>query len=150
MKLATPVVFGRNAAPVCLPDIDDVLEAKNTTCYITGWGTTGSGGSSSSILLQTSVQISDQQFCNTAYGNVISSTMICAAAPGHDTCQGDSGGPLVCFKNEGVDENGNQQGSYRQIGVTSWGRGCAMAGYPGVYARTSKFVDWIAQTVAMN
>ena len=26
--------------------------------------------------------------------------------------------------------------------VVSWGRGCALAGYPGVYAQASTYVDW--------
>ena len=37
-----------------------------------------------------------------------------------DACQGDSGGPLVL--------NG------RLLATVSWGKGCAEAGYPGVYA----------------
>ena len=65
----------------------------------------------------------------------ISEQMICAsiAAGGKSSCQGDSGGPLVLNTNEG----------WQQIGVVSWGIGCAAQGYPGVYARIAEFDDWL-------
>ena len=61
-----------------------------------------------------------------------------------DTCQGDSGGPL--FSGEGI--------TARLVGVVSVGDGCA--GYredgkemprkrPGVYARTSSALTWLAE-----
>ena len=55
--------------------------------------------------------------------------MICAGEAGKDSCQGDSGGPMTC--------------SGKHCGIVSWGYGCAAAGYPGVYAETSNFIDWI-------
>lgn len=57
--------------------------------------------------------------------------MICAGnmAGGQGVCHGDSGGPMV--KDDTV------------VGITSWGRGCAIAGQPGVYTRVSEMLAWI-------
>lgn len=46
---------------------------------------------------------------------------------GKGPCQGDSGGPLFDMV----------AGRYTQIGITSWGIGCAADGYPGVYAEVN-------------
>lgn len=58
---------------------------------------------------------------------------ICAYADGKDSCQGDSGGPLVAKEN----------GRYAIVGVVSYGHKCAEKGFPGVYARVTKNMDWI-------
>lgn len=47
--------------------------------------------------------------------------------------QGDSGSPLVCKQNQ----------TWLQIGIVSWGRGCAQPLYPGVFANVSYFLSWI-------
>jgi hypothetical protein len=55
---------------------------------------------------------------------------------GTDSCQGDSGGPIISMIG----------GQHVQVGVVSWGEGCARAGKPGVYSRVSGAYDWIAET----
>jgi len=64
-------------------------------------------------------------------GRYVSGTMIAADKDGKGTCQGDSGGPLIRI----VERNGNKV--HVQIGIVSWGAGCAYDGYPGVYAEVN-------------
>lgn len=55
---------------------------------------------------------------------LIRSDMICASGYGErDSCNGDSGGPLFWTNDDGMD---------LQIGIISWGVGCADVQYPGV------------------
>jgi secreted trypsin-like serine protease len=53
--------------------------------------------------------------------------MVAAGNGGRDTCQGDSGGPLFAQTASGL----------RQIGITSFGLGCAQRALPGVYTETN-------------
>jgi secreted trypsin-like serine protease len=62
--------------------------------------------------------------------NLVENESLCAGRRGVDTCQGDSGGPLV--RKDG-------RGRWVQVGIVSWGLGCARKGYPGVYTQLSTF-----------
>lgn len=99
--------------------------------------------SASDKLLQTSMQSFPTPSCKAIYAAsdrfknaVIGPAQVCAGLEqgGKDSCQGDSGGPLV------VRDANNCP---RQIGVVSWGAGCAEAGIYGIYTRVSAYADWI-------
>jgi trypsin len=105
---------------------------------ITGWGATaesGPGSGGSPTLMGGSVPIFNVNACANAYASVGDfvdpSTMVCAgyADGGVDSCFGDSGGPMQAPL---------QGGGYRLVGLTSWGEGCAEAGFPGVYTRVAE------------
>jgi secreted trypsin-like serine protease len=62
--------------------------------------------------------------------DLIPEDSICAGRRGVDTCQGDSGGPMV---------KRDARGRWQQVGIVSWGLGCARDGYPGVYTQLSTY-----------
>lgn len=100
-----------------------------------GWGYQAEGRRSrkSNNLLEVDVPIVADDACVAAYDGlhganpIDPTTMVCAGAKGIDSCFGDSGGPLF------VEENGAPV----QIGVVSFGEGCAREGYPGVYVEVA-------------
>ncbi len=104
-----------------------------------GWGNTSTTGDVyPAELKQVDLNIADFAACDQAYGGELTDNMICTKTPNKDTCQGDSGGPLFVS---------NRAGGVAQVGVTSFGIGCATATHPGVYARVSQYTDWIRARV---
>ena len=69
LTLSNPVTFNNQMAPVCLPADTSVLYT-NKMATVTGWGTTSSGGSLSPRLLEVNVNVTSNEFCNNAYGNI--------------------------------------------------------------------------------
>lgn len=111
---------------------------------VAGWGSTSydavddAFGPSSPVLRTTNVRVRAAETCVRDYGAGVffPSDMICASLPGQDACAGDSGGPLV----QGTGA------ALRLVGVVSWGTGCALPGYPGVYSLVSSQRCWITTT----
>jgi len=73
--------------------------------------------------------------------DLIQPDMYCAGAPtgGKDACLGDSGGP-----NYFTDPVTSTR---TQLGVVSWGIGCAEEGFPGVYTSVAYHYDFIRAAV---
>lgn len=128
------------------PDEDDSLT-------VMGWGVTSEGMSStaSDVLRSVEVDSLSNEVCeqssglyegdSVSYQGYIMANMMCAKGVDSDACQGDSGGPLVQTTTNGSTEEDVQ------VGVVSWGLGCALGSFPGVYARISAEYDWISSQV---
>lgn len=129
--------------PVAAPPIllSGVRPDSGRILRVAGWGSTSynraddSFGPSSPVLRTTTVRVRSSETCVTDYGAsvFIPTDMLCASLPKQDACAGDSGGPLV--QGTGAEA--------RLVGLVSWGTGCALPGYPGVYSLISKHACWI-------
>jgi secreted trypsin-like serine protease len=143
LKLSSPATLNTRVetVPLLVSPTQDAQAAPGTAAWVTGWGTTAFGGSTSNVLLEVSVPIVTNQTCSQAYWG-ITDNMICAGYEegGKDACQGDSGGPLVVPNGDG----------WLLAGLVSFGDGCAKPGKYGVYARVSRYVDWIQQQTSMG
>jgi secreted trypsin-like serine protease len=108
---------------------------ENGPMTILGWGQTSEDSlrQQNKLRYATVSLVGDKQ-CAKAYRKVgvelVRDEAICAGRPGVDTCQGDSGGPMV---HETADHRGVQ------VGIVSFGLGCARRNYPGVYTQVSTF-----------
>jgi len=139
IELAAPLTFTDHVQPVCLPSSDADVNMEPNKVWVTGWGTTFEGGFVTIELRQVLVPIVNTDTCQTEYpGYVQPDVMLCAGEKVKDSCQGDSGGPVVFKKND----------AWFQYALTSWGRGCAEAGYAGVYSRLVAYCDFIANTTS--
>ncbi|MGB1320989.1 MAG: S1 family peptidase [Vibrio gallaecicus] len=133
------------ASKVAIPLADQFLRNDLPTgesLTVMGWGNQNNQSDqfvSSSKLHQVNVPLVSQSVCRTASHPLyrsIGDDAFCAGFPqgGYDSCQGDSGGPIVV----------NHGGTTKQLGIVSWGIGCADENAYGVYTNLSHFTDWIA------
>lgn len=128
--------------PVTLPEkptltLATTPEHDTGVFTIMGWGADHEGGFQQRWLLKAEVPAVDDATCGAAYrdsgANFVDNAMLCAGlfgTGGVDTCQGDSGGPMVTR---------TADDAYLQVGIVSWGHGCAQAQFPGVYTQVSTY-----------
>jgi trypsin len=103
---------------------------------VIGMGYTHEGGPSSSVLNHVNVIAYSTNECVSSYGGaIIPEAMVCAGWPqgGFDSCSGDSGSPLF---------NSQRQ----QVGLTSFGTGCARAGFPGKAGMRQRYIHSISSS----
>lgn len=90
---------------------------------VTGFGAVQENGWKSSTLRKVDLRVVGAAQCRSALG-VIKDTQLCAGGTGGcDACQGDSGGPLFMRR--------TSNGQRVQVGVVSFGVGCARPDLPG-------------------
>jgi hypothetical protein len=137
----------RLAQPVNAPTMKlaTTTEYDSGTFTVAGWGAATEGGGQQRYLLKAEVPFIDDAQCGSAggiYVGLVPAEEICAGnwdSGGVDTCQGDSGGPM--FRRDNA-------GEWIQVGITSWGQGCARPLNPGVYTQVSTFAPAIAAAAA--
>ncbi|KAG7197166.1 hypothetical protein KM043_007248 [Ampulex compressa] len=116
----------------------DIAEKYTEPCVAIGWGKhiPGSNKGAGTYLRHVKLPLIPGDKCPVK--GVEGSTQLCAGLRegGRDACQGDSGGPLLC--------NGTQ------VGIVSWGEGCARPNSPGVYCRVDFYLEWLNVTIVRN
>lgn len=137
LKLTDPATINARVSPIP-PQISpegDAFVSAGQMSVVTGWGSTGEGGSAAVVLMEVAVPIVTNELCNLSYGT-INDNMLCAgyAEGGKDSCQGDSGGPLVVP---------DHAGGWQLAGLVSFGYGCARPNFYGVYTRIAHYVSWL-------
>lgn len=140
LELATPAA----SAPISFIDAAMLqFETAARPMMVTGWGTKDDG-ELSNVLRQVEVPLVARDDCRLSYGifnDEVTDNMVCAGfkAGGKDSCQGDSGGPLMTFDSDAA--------IWRQVGIVSWGDGCAQPNFYGVYTRVSRYADWVTAQI---
>jgi secreted trypsin-like serine protease len=137
------------AVEIAQPEVTNQYAVENSLATVAGWGgrvgyESGEGPTSDfpDVLHQVDLQLMTNEQCIDTLDTldtIVTNNMICAAIEegGKGSCQGDSGGPLVINTGSGI----------QQVGIVSWGIGCAAAGLPGVYTRVSQYQDWISAII---
>merc|ERR1711936_831266 len=138
LTMEDAVKYNSNIQPICLAA--GTSQFVNQRVTVAGWGTLTEGGRQPDELMKVDVDVWTNDRCKNSYGSNapggITNHMLCASRPQRDSCSGDSGGPLFSCN-----------GACTQIGIVSWGIGCAQSNYPGVYTRITAMKDWISKIV---
>jgi secreted trypsin-like serine protease len=132
LKLRSPV---KGIKPIKLATAkQNGLELPGHTLRAAGWGSRSEGGKLqfSDRMRVVSLPVVSDRAARRAYSSrspvlrYFPSLMVAAGAKGKDACQGDSGGPLF-----------NPGSTSTQVGIVSYGLGCARPGFPGVYTEVN-------------
>ena len=144
IRMDREVSFNNLIRPVCLPSMVDKLAGVEGT--VVGWGLLKEKGEIPDGLHAIQLPVIPQALCNLTSRhrkNSITDNMFCAGyMDGRgDACQGDSGGPFLMTAHDAV---------VTQVGIVSWGIGCATPDVPGIYTDVQHYLDWIHKVMEDN
>jgi len=136
IKVSETIRFSKKVRPVCLKQLEDEA-ILGKIGVITGWGSVNLTQPTEEELKESDARIVSNEECRKNYSTVdipILDTMLCGSLDGQDPCKGDSGGPFVIK---------DAKNRFNLIGIISHGQGCNAEGYPTIFSRVSKFIEWI-------
>ncbi|XP_038046894.1 sushi, von Willebrand factor type A, EGF and pentraxin domain-containing protein 1-like isoform X1 [Patiria miniata] len=169
LRLSRDVMLSSGIRPICMPKLAmkerALYSPHGEPPYVAGWGTTqpydygdlcldGYRPVTSSLLQYLVIPVRTDRECRDSFINHYECTSVsfykpaiafCAGVPegGLDACKGDSGGPVM---RQMTVADGSKR--WVQIGIVSWGEGCAVEGRYGIYTRLSAYTDWIESHTA--
>uniref|UniRef100_A0A8C6TP54 Peptidase S1 domain-containing protein n=1 Tax=Neogobius melanostomus TaxID=47308 RepID=A0A8C6TP54_9GOBI len=141
LKLSAPVAFTEHIRPVCLGARGSTFPA-GFPSWVAGWGYLDESENRPEALQEVMLPIVGINECRCLNKYYIPNGTICAGYPsgGRDSCKGDSGGPQVIWMNT----------FWVQVGIVSFGDGCARPNLPGAYTLVPEYEDWINEVVGSS
>ncbi|XP_006865190.1 PREDICTED: prothrombin [Chrysochloris asiatica] len=152
LKLKKPIAFSDYIHPVCLPDKKTMnrLLRMGYKGRVTGWGNLKETWVISisevqpSVLQVVNLPLVNHTACKFSTRIRVTDNMFCAGYSSKeglrgDACEGDSGGPFVM--------KSPYNNRWYQMGIVSWGEGCARDGKYGFYTHVFRLKKWIKKVV---
>ena len=131
LKLDKELEMNQYVQPVALPKPNEEFSGY---ANVSGWGLLRESGPLSDVLQVAEVPVYSMQECLDDYPVLFKeSNMICAGARSKGTCSGDSGGPMIC--------------GGKLCGIASWGMRCPLEGFPTVFTKVAKIIDFINENI---
>lgn len=138
--LAKPVALSANVGLIDAESSAVVRAAKpGTSVAVSGWGALSERSQKEVTKLRhTNVKLINDATCNKRLRDdeIDNFSMICTVGAGNGACYGDSGGPLA---------RQNNDGSWTQVGIVSWGTVCGSRKIAGIYSDLANLRTWITQ-----
>ncbi len=153
IKLEKPIDFEHSSLKkirIADPEFAEKGQAPGVLATAFGWGMVAEDDHAgmTEVLRSVQIPIVSMEIANLdyVYNHYIENenSMLPAGdlAGGKDACGGDSGGPLTV--------KDPQSGEKVQVGIVSWGVGCAEHNKLGIYAKVSEAYEWIQKTMNEN